>query len=157
MKHQPLVDSKMESSRSLANCENVFSPKLARQLLTGASSPQDPHNIAMIEVKQITEDEGSKCRESQTYSRSSIDDSNHAQCPDVYEKLIQDLEADVRKHIRVQQQLKLHIESVEDRVEELEMENDCLLKQIGQDSINHKKELELVNKNIEILRNEKKK
>lgn len=28
----------------------------------------------------------------------------------------------MRKHIRVQQQLKLHIESVEDRVEELEIE-----------------------------------
>jgi hypothetical protein len=32
------------------------------------------------------------------------------------------LEGDIRKHIRIQQQLKLHIESVEDRVEELEFE-----------------------------------
>ena len=30
------------------------------------------------------------------------------------------LEADIRKHIRIEHQLKLHIESVEDRVEELE-------------------------------------
>ena len=49
-------------------------------------------------------------------------------CPEMYEKLIQDLEADVRKHIRIQQQLKLHIESVEDRVEEVELENEQLLK-----------------------------
>jgi hypothetical protein len=34
--------------------------------------------------------------------------------------MIQQLEADVRKHIRIEHQLKLHIESVEDRVEELE-------------------------------------
>ena len=34
------------------------------------------------------------------------------------------LEADIRKHIRIEHQLKLHIESVEDRVEELEREQD---------------------------------
>ena len=37
--------------------------------------------------------------------------------------MIQSLEADVRKHIRVEQQLKLHIEGIEQRVEELENEN----------------------------------
>lgn len=41
-------------------------------------------------------------------------------CPKVYEEIIQGLEADVRKHIRIEHQLKLHIESVEDRIEELE-------------------------------------
>ena len=34
------------------------------------------------------------------------------------------LEADIRKHIRIEHQLKLHIESVEDRVEELEREQE---------------------------------
>ena len=43
-------------------------------------------------------------------------------CPRVYEEIIQGLEADVRKHIRIEHQLKLHIESIEDRVEELEKE-----------------------------------
>lgn len=38
-------------------------------------------------------------------------------CPAIYEKMIQDLESDVRKHIRIQQQLKLHIESMEDEME----------------------------------------
>lgn len=41
-------------------------------------------------------------------------------CPKVYEEIIQGLEADIRKHIRMEHQLKLHIESVEDRIEELE-------------------------------------
>ena len=41
-------------------------------------------------------------------------------CPTIYEDIIQQLEADIRKHIRIEHQLKLHIESVEDRVEELE-------------------------------------
>ena len=41
-------------------------------------------------------------------------------CPKVYEEIIQDLEGDIRKHIRMEHQLKLHIESVEDRIEELE-------------------------------------
>jgi len=43
--------------------------------------------------------------------------------PVIYEEVMQQLEADVRKHIRIEHQLKLHIESVEDRVEELE--KDC--------------------------------
>ena len=32
------------------------------------------------------------------------------------------MEADIRKHIRIEHQLKLHIESTEDRIEELERE-----------------------------------
>ena len=38
--------------------------------------------------------------------------------------MIQGLEADVRKHIRVEQQLKLHIEGIEYRLDELENENE---------------------------------
>ena len=55
-------------------------------------------------------------RRSADLSGSSVAES----CPPVYEEIIQQLEADVRKHIRIEHQLKLHIESVEDRVEELE-------------------------------------
>ncbi|CDW80775.1 UNKNOWN [Stylonychia lemnae] len=56
--------------------------------------------------------------------RSSM--SNMEGPPKVYEELIQNLEADIRKHIRIEQQLKLHIESVENRVEELENIQDKL-------------------------------
>ena len=48
--------------------------------------------------------------------------------PKVYEEIIQALEADVRKHIRIEQQLKLHIESIEYRLDELENENEKLQK-----------------------------
>ncbi len=37
-----------------------------------------------------------------------------------YEKVIQKLEADVRTHIRVQQQLKLHIETLSQKIEDYE-------------------------------------
>lgn len=43
-----------------------------------------------------------------------------------YENEIQLLEAEVRSHIRLEQQLKLHIDTVEARVEELEKENEIL-------------------------------
>jgi len=49
--------------------------------------------------------------------------------PKVYEELIQTLEADVRKHIRIEQQLKLHIESIEYRNEELEHQAEELQKE----------------------------
>lgn len=50
--------------------------------------------------------------------------------PKIYEEIMIQLEADVRKHIRIEHQLKLHIESVEDRVEELEKEEEKLQKKI---------------------------
>ena len=40
--------------------------------------------------------------------------------PMEYEEIIQKLEADIRKHIRIQNQLKLHIESLQLRVDEKE-------------------------------------
>lgn len=57
---------------------------------------------------------------------SSYDDN--PSCPRIYEEIIQQLEADIRKHIRIEHQLKLHIESVEDRVEELERDLEKLEK-----------------------------
>jgi prefoldin subunit 5 len=36
------------------------------------------------------------------------------------------LEGEVRKHIRIEQQLKLHIETIEGRLDELEAENEKL-------------------------------
>jgi tRNA U34 5-carboxymethylaminomethyl modifying enzyme MnmG/GidA len=58
--------------------------------------------------------------ERSTYS-SKLDGNS---CPKVFEEIIQKLEADIRKHIRIEHQLKLHIESTEDRIEELEREQD---------------------------------
>jgi len=46
--------------------------------------------------------------------------------PKEYEEIIQNLEADVRKHIRIEQQLKLHIETVEGQLDQLELENERL-------------------------------
>lgn len=39
---------------------------------------------------------------------------------DDYEQMIQKLEGDVRNHIRIEQQLKLHIESIQNKLEEAE-------------------------------------
>ena len=47
----------------------------------------------------------------------------------VYEGLLQEIEAEVRGHIRFQQQLKLHIETVEQRLEYVESEYDKLNKE----------------------------
>jgi len=61
-------------------------------------------------------------RSSQSQISSSV--TNREEPPKVYEEIIQSLEADVRKHIRIEQQLKLHIESIEYRLDELENENE---------------------------------
>ena len=56
--------------------------------------------------------------------RSSVANSEIQSCPKIYEEIIQKLEADIRKHIRIEHQLKLHIESTEDRIEELERDQE---------------------------------
>ena len=58
------------------------------------------------------------------------------------------LEADIRKHIRIEHQLKLHIESVEDRVEELEREQED-----NEKTLTENKELK---KQVETLKNDQK-
>lgn len=59
---------------------------------------------------------------------SSSINTNREDPPKVYEELIQSLEGEVRKHIRIEQQLKLHIESIEYRLDELENENEKIQK-----------------------------
>ena len=48
--------------------------------------------------------------------------------PKEYEKMLQKLEGDVRMHIRIEQQLKLHIDNIEFRLDEAEKENNKLAK-----------------------------
>ena len=42
------------------------------------------------------------------------------EAPSVYESMLQKYEAEVRNHIKIEQQLKLHIECVQDKLEEQE-------------------------------------
>ena len=67
-------------------------------------------------------------RPAESIPASSIGSSREGSGPPkVYEEIIQGLEADVRKHIRIEQQLKLHIETVEGRLDELESDNERLI------------------------------
>ena len=60
--------------------------------------------------------------------------------PKEYEQQLQQYEFEVRNHIKVEQQLKLHIEVLQDKIEEMEKERDTFKKE-------HEKELrELENK-----------
>lgn len=62
-------------------------------------------------------EEAVKQRMKDLHSKGQYDLS---QSPEEYEKIIQKLEAEVRNHISVQQQMKLYIESYQAKVEELE-------------------------------------
>lgn len=42
--------------------------------------------------------------------------------PEEYEQQLQDYEAEVRNHIKVEQQLKLHIEVLQEKIDDLEKE-----------------------------------
>jgi hypothetical protein len=67
-----------------------------------------------------------------------------SQSPEEYEKIIQKLEAEVRNHISVQQQMKLYIESYQSKVEELEPIEDNLKELASENS-----QLRAKNKNCE--------
>jgi hypothetical protein len=53
--------------------------------------------------------------------------------PKEYEEAIQKLEGDVRMHIRVEQQMRLHIENLQQKIEDLERDNNNNLKKIKND------------------------
>ena len=53
-------------------------------------------------------------------------DSDMSEAPNNYETVIQKLEADVRSHISVEQQLKLYVESYQNKLEDEERENEKL-------------------------------
>ena len=63
-----------------------------------------------------------KMEESEKQRLNSSADSTAASegPPKDYEEIIQKLEGDVRNHIRIEQQLKLHIESIQYKLEEAE-------------------------------------
>ena len=70
-----------------------------------------------VEENEDKIEEGVKERMKDLHNKGEYDLS---QSPEEYEKIIQKLEAEVRNHISVQQQMKLYIESYQSKVEELE-------------------------------------
>ena len=79
------------------------------------------------EIREFMNQNGQKPETGANSERSTISSKvggSQFNCPKIYEEIIQKLEADIRKHIRIEHQLKLHIESTEDRIEELEREQE---------------------------------
>lgn len=56
-------------------------------------------------------------------------DHSEVEQPTQYEVIIQKLEGDIRQHIRLEQQLKLHIDSINDKFEQKQQEIDLLQEQ----------------------------
>ena len=54
--------------------------------------------------------------------------------PKEYEAELQHYEGEVRNHIKIEQQLKLHIEVLNERIEEFEKEKDALRSQLVKDN-----------------------
>ena len=61
--------------------------------------------------------------------------------PKEYEQQLQQYEAEVRNHIKVEQQLKLHIEVLNEKIEEFEKEKEELRMQITNDFKSNEKKL----------------
>ena len=75
-------------------------------------------------MKQSKKEEKRKARRSKTYTEGDdiVDESESAasgeEAPSEYESMLQKYEAEVRNHIKIEQQLKLHIECVQDKLED---------------------------------------
>ena len=74
------------------------------------------------EMKQSKREEKRKARRSKTYTEGDDIESESAvsgeEAPSEYESMLQKYEAEVRNHIKIEQQLKLHIECVQDKLED---------------------------------------
>lgn len=91
---------------------------------------------------------------SESGSMKSLDEP-----PKDYEQMLQKYEAEVRNHIKIEQQLKLHIECVQDKLDDSEKSKDQykkekkVLEEEGQKELNRYKDLlGLREKEIENLR-----
>ena len=65
---------------------------------------------------KVEEDDQSKHYKGESITQKS--EVSSAEPPKDYEAMLQKLEAEVRNHIRVEQQLKLHIETMQFKMEE---------------------------------------
>jgi len=108
-KKDKVRDGTMALKKSKTQSMNAFG--------TRRMSASEKESMSKYSIKSIQPLDSARGA-AQDEQASSYDDS--PSCPRIYEEMIQQLEADIRKHIRIEHQLKLHIESVEDRVEELE-------------------------------------
>lgn len=82
-------------------------------------------------------------KESQSSSRFSTEP------PQDYEEVIQKFEGDIRKHIRIEQQMKLHSESLQQKIEDKEKEIDKINKSIVQLKDDFSREKKILNQIIE--------
>lgn len=98
--------------------------------------------IHMIRNHETADDSGYSYREDNASSINVSPSKNQKRTgpPRVYEKLIQKLEADVRGHIRLEHEMKIHMDYLEGKVEKMEREK------TGQD-----KEVENIQKQVQSL------
>ena len=75
--------------------------------------------------------------------------------PEDYEALLVKEEASLRQHIALENKLKLDYETLTERINSLETENDILKKQINEQKDKYEKKIEEINKEILKLNNMK--
>ena len=63
--------------------------------------------------------------------------------PEEYETQLQEYEAEVRNHIKVEQQLKLHIEVLQEKIDDLEKEKKEWEVKASKEKASHEKKLKL--------------
>ena len=71
-----------------------------------------------------------------------------------YEKILRQLETECRNHIKVEQQMKLHIECLQEKIDGLTKERDAFKKQIDSKDGVHLLEIEKLNKITKTLEEE---
>ena len=69
--------------------------------------------------------------------------------PQDYEEVIQKFEADIRKHIRIEQQMKLHSESLQQKIEDKEKEIDAFKADMDKIKFDFQRDKKLLNQIIE--------
>lgn len=88
-------------------------------------------NLKIEEYEEEFEEKMKKWIKEMKKSEKEVENSDEDDAPNNYEKLIQKLEADVWNHISVEQQLKLYVESYQQKLEEEENLNDQYEKDIS--------------------------
>lgn len=93
------------------------------------------------------EKQASKQNEATTLSQSSSRMS--VEPPQDYEEVIQKFEADIRKHIRIEQQMKLHSESLQQKIEDKDKEINKIKAEFEKIKDEYSREKKLLNQVID--------
>jgi hypothetical protein len=149
--HLSDMDNKKDAIKHQNEQQNSRNSKVMESESGDAGVKKNVKNFKTITSRKTSQvkDDGSTESFIPFSQRTSI---THA--PTIYEELIQKYEGDIRNHIRIEQQMKLHSDSVLNKLEDKERQYDKIIDKIKKSERIHKDEMVRLKAEFKIVKEE---